>query len=214
MKTVGMGSMVLLNGAQGIVIGPGTRSSKEKPNLMLAADMHHMDPHYLGGFKTGAGPEVFDSVALAIPVLNEDILKQTCIKNEDIKLPVADIRGRHKVLGHTNYASAWEGTEERPTYSEEGCRRCRECIVEERCPTGAYRFESLNLRRCFGCGMCVYSCPYGAFKMETGSVDLKIQGECLNLPISCRQSDIKRARELAQELKKRIEKGEFHISPF
>jgi L-aspartate semialdehyde sulfurtransferase len=213
MKTVCLGSRVLLNGALGIVIGRGTRSSKEKPNMMITADMKGMDPHYLGGFKTSAGPEIFDSVALAIPVLNDDILKQTYIKNEDIKLPVADIRGRHSVLGYTNYGTTWNGVDERPSYDEEDCRRCTSCIVEERCPTGAYRFENLNQRKCFGCGMCVCSCPYGAFKMKTGSVDLEVQGEKVNLPISCRQSDIKRARELATELKKRILKGEFRINP-
>ncbi len=212
LKTVCMGSRVLLNGAEGIVIGQGTRSSKEKPNLMIAADMHDMDPHYLGGFKTGAGPEVFDSVAVAIPILNHDILKQTYIKNEEIKLPIADIRGRHRVLGYTDYGSAWQDAEERPHFDEDKCRRCTECIVEERCPTGAYRFETLNTRRCFGCGMCAYSCPYRAFQMKTGSVKVEIDDKHLELPISCRQSDIKRARELADELKKKIEKGEFLIN--
>lgn len=213
LKTICMGSQVLLNGARGILIGKGTRSSKEKPNIMIAADMHDMDPHYLGGFKTGAGPEVFDSVALAIPVLNEEILKQTYIKNADIKLPIADIRGRHSVLGYTNYGACWKGADERPIYDDERCRRCTQCIVEERCPTGAYQFENLNERKCFGCGMCVYSCPYGAFRMKTGSVDLDVGEEKLILPISCRQSDIKRARELARELKNRILKGEFRINP-
>lgn len=213
LETVCMGSRVLLNGAEGIILGKGTRSSDEKPNLMVAADMQEMDAHYLGGFKTGAGPEVFDSVALAIPVLNDNILKQTYIKNEDIKLPVADIRGRHDVLGYTHYGAAWKDAEERPSYDDEKCRRCTTCLVEERCPTGAYRLKSLNLRRCFGCGMCVYSCPYSAFQMKTGSVDLEIEGENIRLPISCRQSDIKRARELAAELKKRIREGKFGITP-
>jgi len=56
MKVICSGSKILLNGSEGIVIGRGTRSSDEKPNLMLTADMKDMNPHYLGGFKTGAGP--------------------------------------------------------------------------------------------------------------------------------------------------------------
>lgn len=213
MQNLCPGSQVLLNGALGVVLGRGTRSTKEKPNIMIAADMKDMDSHYLGGFKTGAGPEVFDSVAVAIPIINEEILKRTYIKNEDIKLPVADIRGRHSVLGFTHYGAVWNEVDERPRYDYERCRRCTQCIVEEKCPTGAYRFENLNERKCFGCGMCVYICPYGAFQMETGSVDLEVQDEKFYLPISCRQSDIKRARELANELKKRILSGKFRINP-
>ena len=114
MKTICSGSKVLLNGSEGIVIGQGTRSSDEKPNLMITADMTKMDPHYLGGFKTGAGPEIFDSVAAAIPILNEDIMKQTFVQNKDIKLPVADIRGRHKILGSTDYGEVWDASDERP----------------------------------------------------------------------------------------------------
>ncbi len=49
--------------------------------------------------------------------------------------------------------------------------------------------------------------------MKKGSVDLEVDGESIHLPISCRQSDIKRARELAAELKKRIMAGKFRINP-
>src|SRR5664280_2270898 len=88
MKTICSGAKVLLNDSEGIVIGHGTRSSDEKPNLMITADMKQMDAHYLGGFKTGAGPEVFDSVAAAIPILDEKTLENTFIQNQDI-IPVS-----------------------------------------------------------------------------------------------------------------------------
>jgi len=211
LKTICMGSRILLNGSPGIVIGHGTRSSEEKPNLMIAADMHKMDPHYLGGFKTAAGPEIFSSVAAAIPVLDDEILKHTYIKNEDTKLPIADIRGRHKVLGFTDYGYVWNNVDERPNYHPERCMDCEVCIVRERCPTGAYR-DILNTRKCFGCGMCAYSCPHSTFEMESGSIKFRRDDEIIDVPIICRQSDIKRARELAAELKKRIEEGKFSIN--
>jgi len=211
MHTICMGSKVLLNGSLGIVIGRGTRSSVEKPNLMIAADMQKMDPRYVGGFKTAAGPEIFNSVAAAIPVLNDEILKNTYIQNKDIQLPIADIRGRHKVLGFTDYGVVWNNVDERPVHHPERCMNCEVCIVRERCPTGAYR-DVLNTRRCFGCGMCAYSCPYHTFEMESGSVGFKIGDEEVEVPIICRQSDIKRARELAIELKKRVEEGKFSIN--
>ncbi|MGB8232774.1 MAG: methanogenesis marker 16 metalloprotein [Methanobacterium sp.] len=211
MKTICSGSKVLLNGSEGIVIGQGTRSSDEKPNLMITADMTKMDPHYLGGFKTGAGPEIFDSVAAAIPILNDDIMKQTFVQNKDIKLPVADIRGRHKILGSTDYGEVWDASDERPVYHPENCLNCEKCIVRERCPTSAYT-DTLNTRRCFGCGMCAYSCPNNAFTMKSGRVKFTFENQSIGMPIICRQSDIKRARELTAELKKKIEYGDFILN--
>lgn len=205
------GAKVLLNDSEGIFIGAGTRSSPEKPNMMLTADMHEMDPHYLGGFHTGAGPEVYNSVATAIPVLDDSILKNTFIKNEDIPLPIADIQRRHSVLSATDYGSVWSDVDERPVYDEGDCRRCQECLVEERCPTGAFQNNLLNVKKCFGCSMCRFACPYQIFHMKTGQVEMDWKGEHLTIPVTCRQSDLKRARELAEELKNRIIKGEFVI---
>lgn len=211
MKTICSGAKILLNGGEGIIIGKGTRSSSEKPNLMITGDMKKMDPHYLGGFKTGAGPEVFDSVAAAIPILSDDILKSTFIKNKEIKLPITDIRGRHRVLGFTDYGEVWEDADERPVYHPENCLDCENCIVRERCPTCAY-IKTLNTRRCFGCGMCAYSCPNSAFTMKSGKVEFNNSNETIQMPIICRQSDIKRARELTAELKNRIESGNFLLN--
>ncbi|HMK53953.1 MAG TPA: methanogenesis marker 16 metalloprotein [Methanobacteriaceae archaeon] len=211
LNTLKRGAKVLLNSSEGIFVGPGTRSSPEKPNMMLTADMHEMDPHYLGGFLTGAGPEVYNSVATAIPVLDDSILKKTFIKNEDIQLPIADIRGRHSVLSATDYGSVWRDVDERPLYKEEDCRRCQQCLVEERCPTGAFQNNFLNVKKCFGCGMCSFACPYKIFHMKTGEVKMDWEEQHLNIPVTCRQSDIKRARELAEDLKNRIIKGEFRL---
>lgn len=211
MNTIKTGTKVLMCGSEGIIIGNGTRSTPEKPNLMISADMYDMDPHFLGGFKTAAGPEVFNSVAAAIPVLNEEILKNAYIQNKDIQLPIADIKGRHLPLGATDYASVWDGVDERPLYILENCMDCEQCIVRERCPTGAYS-DTLNTKMCFGCGMCVYSCPNNAFEMKSGKIQFKTENEIMDIPVICRQSDIKRARELAEELKKRVINGEFSIS--
>lgn len=178
---------------------------------MITADMKEMDPHYLGGFRTGAGPEVYNSVATAIPILDDEILQNTFIKNEDITLPIADIRGRHSVLSQTTY-EVWRNVDERPTYLKETCENCSTCMVEERCPTQAFQNRKLNPVKCFGCGMCAYSCPFSTFQMERGHVSIEWDGEPKILEVSCRQSDIKRARELAMELKNRIERGDFLLN--
>lgn len=67
--TIRAGSRVLLNKAQGTVIGRGTRSSPERPSLSLTAEMFDMDSALLGG-----SGDLCNSVALAVPVLDQAML--------------------------------------------------------------------------------------------------------------------------------------------
>lgn len=205
------GSRVLLNGAIGYVLGDGTRSSDEKPNLMLSADLEEMDPYYLGGFKTGQGGEVYDTVAIPIPVLNEEIYNNLLITDDEIDLPVADIKGRHLPLDSTDYGKMWTGHDLRPQYDRSKCSTCDKCIVEEMCPTNAFKDKRLNITYCFGCGMCASYCRHDAFDMDTGNVDLTINDNNVNIPIICRQSDRLRANKLSLKLKKMIENNEFKL---
>ncbi len=205
------GSKVLLNGAQGYILGNGTRSSDEKPNLMLSADLTKMDPYYLGGFKTGQGGEVYDTVAIPIPVLNEEIYNNLLITDDMVEIPVTDIKGRHLPLDSTDYAKLWGDHDLRPRYDDSKCLACDKCAVEGICPTNAFARGRLNLAYCFGCGMCANYCRNGAFNMNTGSVDLTINGKDVNVPIICRQSDRLRANKLSLKLKKMIENQEFKL---
>lgn len=208
-------SNVLLNGSKGLILGNGTRSTDIKPNLMLTADMHQMNSTYIGGFKTAEGPEVFDSVAIPIPVLNENVLNNLMILNKDISLPITDIHGRHLPLSETNYETVWKGHDERPKFYKEKCIDCNTCLVEERCPTFAYVNEkdkkNLDLVKCFGCGMCAHLCLGNALEMNTGSVSIEIDENNHNIPITCRQSDIKRAKSLTSKLKNMIKNNEFKL---
>lgn len=54
-RFIGTGTRVLLNGGTGYVIGEGTRSNQEKPNLLVYGNMKGMDPLMMGGFFTSAG---------------------------------------------------------------------------------------------------------------------------------------------------------------
>lgn len=205
------GSKVLLNGAVGYILGDGTRSSAEKPNLMLSADLNKMNPYYLGGFKTGQGGEVYDTVAVPIPVLTEEIYNNLLITDDMIDLPVADIKGRHLPLDNTDYDKMWAGHDLRPKYDLDKCSECSECIVEEVCPTNAFKAGKFNIAYCFGCGMCANYCRHNAFDMNTGSVDLNINNENVNIPIICRQSDRLRANKLSLKLKQMILNKEFEL---
>ncbi|WP_407391742.1 methanogenesis marker 16 metalloprotein [Methanobrevibacter sp.] len=205
------GSKVLVNGAQGYILGDGTRSSAEKPNLMLSADLTKMDSYYIGGFKTGQGGEIYDTVAIPIPVLTEEIYNNLLVTDEMVDIPVADIKGRHLPLDETNYAELWGDYDLRPKYDSSKCSKCEICLVEEICPTNAFSHERLNLAYCFGCGMCANYCRHDAFEMNTGNVDLTINGKDVNIPIICRQSDRLRANKLSLKLKKMIENKEFKL---
>ena len=210
-NVINEGKKVLLNGAIGYVLGDGTRSSAEKPNLMLSADLTKMDPYYIGGFRTGQGGEIYDTVAIPLPVLNEEIYNNLLITDDKIDLPVADIKGRHLPLDNINYHEMWNGYDLRPQYDRAKCSNCENCTVEAICPTNAFKKDSLNIAHCYGCGMCASYCPNSAFEMNTGDVDLTIDGKSVNVPIICRQSDRLRANKLALKLKKMIENKEFEL---
>ena len=170
-----------------------------------------MDPYYLGGFKTGQGGEIYDTVAIPIPVLTEEIYNNLLVTDDKIDLPVADIKGRHLPLDNTDYAKMWDGHDLRPQYDENRCAGCQNCTAEAVCPTNAFKTRKLNIAHCFGCGMCANYCENNAFDMNTGSVNLTINNTKVNIPIICRQSDRLRANKLSLKLKQMIENREFRL---
>ena len=106
LETIGIGTRILLNGAEGFVIGTGTRSMASRPNLLGLADMHQMSPKYMGGFVTSAGPECIGTWAVPVPVLNESILENILLQDRDIALTIMDVNIRQKI-GKTTYEDVW-----------------------------------------------------------------------------------------------------------
>ncbi len=211
LETIGVGTRVLINGAEGFVLGRGTRSSPEKPNLSGFADMHGMDPQYMGGFNTSSGPECVTSWAVPIPVLSERVLESVAIPDRSIPLPVMDVVER-KEVGRTTYGDVWEDVDLEVNFSPEACKRCTQCIPESICPTGAIGFRdwrpTLDPKRCFNCGLCSSVCVGEVFRAHLGS--LRFGGR--EVPIVVRQSDRLRAERLAEELKGRILDGSFKMT--
>lgn len=207
LRTVGIGTKILVNGAVGYVIGGGTRATPERPNLSVFSDMKGMDPEYMGGFKTSDGPEVITSVAVPIPITDEDILRDVCIIDEETKLPVADIHDRLP-FQDSSYSDVWQGTDMRIEFNEGDCIECDDCVVESFCPTDAFRSKKHIQPLCFHCGACVSSCTGGAFKGDLGGI--KIDGRFV--PVGLRLSDRFRAERLERRLKEMIEESEFVIS--
>ncbi|HJK71858.1 MAG TPA: methanogenesis marker 16 metalloprotein, partial [Methanocorpusculum sp.] len=102
------GTAALVNGAPGVILGTGTRTSASKPNLSLAADMHQMDPNLMGGFKMMTGCECLTSVATAVPVTDDATVAALSVLDENIPLPVANVLNRTAFAAAT-YADAWSG---------------------------------------------------------------------------------------------------------
>ncbi|NVM53199.1 MAG: methanogenesis marker 16 metalloprotein [Candidatus Helarchaeota archaeon] len=205
---IGVGTPILMNGAIGYIIGEGTRSSKEKPNLMAIAEMHGMDPEYSGGFITSSGPEVINSWALAIPILNEKIFQNVIKTDEDIKLVITDVKGR-KPLEKTTYAAIWQNVDLQISYDKEKCIECTDCVIEKKCPMSSFsQKEGINRSLCFNCGTCINLCSGKAFKGNLGTITISAR----DIPIITRQSDRFGALKLANELKEKILSGEFKLS--
>ena len=76
--------------------------------------MMEMSPEYMGAFKTSYGLEPICSIAVPIPILNEEICRYAAVKDEDIWAQVVDYsdvypQGKKGSLGEANYAQLKSG---------------------------------------------------------------------------------------------------------
>ncbi len=213
-EALGIGSPLLMNGSLGFLIGTGTRSSPQRPNLMTIAPIHDMKPEYMGGFVTNYGPEVITSIGTAIPILTEKTFENLKILEENCPLNIVDIVGR-RVLKTIDYSKVWNIEDENYSmrFDTGHCGTCElntpnKCPVIQFCPTNAFTIgKGIDRTRCFNCGTCKKVCINGAFHMKLGSIkydDKKVK-------ITLRQSDRCGANKLMKEIKQMILKGEFPI---
>lgn len=213
LRTVGVGTRVMLNGGTGYVTGLGTRCSLERPNLSVVADMHTMHPDYMGGFQTSAGPEVIQTWAVPIPIVDGIVLKTAKTLDEEIPLVITDVKGRAPVATAT-YADLWVGRARSFTFDADACRKhrraCRDCPPALLCPSGAFTDarEKIDGRVCYHCGICAVSCHGGCFGGTLGSVRIGDR----EVPFIQRLSDRLKAKNAATELKARILDGGFQLT--
>jgi uncharacterized protein (DUF39 family) len=120
-ETIGVGTRVWMAGAHGHVYAEGTQHSgggSRNPEgipkggagtLALTADMKQMSPEFVRGTSfRGYGVSLALGVGIPIPILNEDVLKRTCISDREILAPVVDYSHEYpqntgKVLSHVSY---------------------------------------------------------------------------------------------------------------
>ncbi len=125
--TIGVGTKVWLAGAQGHVYAEGTQHAggcARTPGgvpmggagtLALTGDMKQMRPEFVRGASfRGYGVSLAMGVGIPIPILNEDVLKRTCVRDRDILAPVIDYstdypQNTGKVIGHVSYEQLRSG---------------------------------------------------------------------------------------------------------
>ena len=120
-KTLGVGTRIFLGGGEGYVYWQGTQHNptvKRKPNgvtqapagtLAVFGDLKKMSPKWLVGSSfLGYGVTLTVGMGIPIPILNEEIVKYTAVKDEDIYAQIVDYseaypKGKPDTLGEVNY---------------------------------------------------------------------------------------------------------------
>jgi len=126
-RTIGVGTKVWLAGAQGHVFAEGTqhcptcdRGPTGVPNegagtLGLTADMKQMIPEFVRGISLkGYGVSLALGVGIPIPILDEEVLKATTIRDKDIYAQVIDYATSYpersgEVVASVSYAELKSG---------------------------------------------------------------------------------------------------------
>ncbi|OGC09986.1 hypothetical protein A2246_00340 [candidate division WOR-1 bacterium RIFOXYA2_FULL_37_7] len=127
-KTIGIGTRIFLGGAEGYVAWQGTQHNPHAPRLdngtpkrpagtlAVIGDLKQMSPRYLKGVSfIGYGTTLAVGIGIPIPILNEEILKYTTVKDAEITAAVVDYsdaypNGKPEVLGEVNYEQLKSGS--------------------------------------------------------------------------------------------------------
>ncbi len=125
--TIGVGTRVWLAGAHGHVYAEGTQHAGDcertpggvptggAGTLALTGDMKQMRPEFVRGVSfRGYGVSIGLGVGVPIPILNEDVLKRTCVRDRDILAPVVDYSSDYpqntgKTICQVNYEQLRSG---------------------------------------------------------------------------------------------------------
>ena len=127
-KTIGLGTRIFLGGGIGYVVWNGTQHNPEVKRtrggvptspagtLAVMGDLKQMTPQWLKGASfTGYGVTLTVGIGVPIPILNEEILAFTAVKDEEIKAQVVDYSQSYPQvqpgsLAEVNYAQLKTGT--------------------------------------------------------------------------------------------------------
>jgi len=126
-RAIGPGTKIFLGGGVGYVSWYGTQHHPETPRgengvptspagtLAVIGDLKQMSPAWLRGVSfLGYGSSLMVGLGTAIPILDEEMLRYTAVRDEEIFAPIMDYsesypQGLGKILGHVSYAQLKAG---------------------------------------------------------------------------------------------------------
>ena len=127
-KTIGMGTRIFLGGAQGYVAWHGTQHNPNVPRgengvpkegagtIAAIGNLKEMSPDWLVGASIlGYGVSLYVGIGIPIPILNEEMVRYTAVRDEDIYTQVYDYgvdypNGVTKSLGEVSYKELRSGS--------------------------------------------------------------------------------------------------------
>jgi uncharacterized protein (DUF39 family) len=126
-KTIGIGTKIFLGGGVGHIAWQGTQHNPGAPRgdngvpkrpagtVSVIGDLKQMKPQWLRGTSfLGYGSTITVGIGVPIPVLSEEILRYTTVRDSDIIAPIVDYSDAYPqrktdVLGETTYAQLKSG---------------------------------------------------------------------------------------------------------
>ena len=126
-RTIGLGTRIFLGGGIGYICWPGTQHNPGVPRgknkvpkgpagtLGVIGDLKQMSAQWLKGVSfTGYGTTLAVGLGVPIPILDEEMVLFTSIRDEDIWTRIVDYshdypQGTGKILGEVNYAELKSG---------------------------------------------------------------------------------------------------------
>ncbi|MDY6912565.1 MAG: homocysteine biosynthesis protein [Chloroflexota bacterium] len=126
-RTIGIGTRIFLGGGIGYVTWNGTQHHPDVPRgdngvprkpagtLAVIGDLKQMKPGWLVGTSMlGYGATLTVGIGIPIPILSEEILQYTAVKDEEIFAPIVDYsqaypQRKSDMLGEVSYADLKSG---------------------------------------------------------------------------------------------------------
>ena len=126
-KTIGIGTRIFLGGGVGYVAWNGTQHNpnvlrgdngvpkRGAGTLAVIGDLKQMKPEWLRGVSfLGYGCTLVVGIGVPIPILSEEILRYTAIRDEEILAPIVDYSDAYPqrkpdILGEVSYAQLKSG---------------------------------------------------------------------------------------------------------
>ncbi len=123
LRTIGIGTRIMLGGAHGYVAWNGTQFNTGKPlnehgipvgnaaTLALIGDAKQMSTRFIkAAYFEKYGVTMFVGIGIPVPVVDEDMARRVSIRNSQIDTNIIDYgSGNFEILGQTDYETLFAG---------------------------------------------------------------------------------------------------------